>query len=246
MFSVLKANLNRLFKNIYFIAGCILAAVITWYFVTNAEAILGPHYREKAGAMQLISIGVIMFVSIFAPIFQSTEYTNGVIRNKIVMGKKQSEIYAAHYITMLVVAAAIIISWLIGGIIAGVSVNAWLITYTVKLFFSMIAYSSFMTFIGMRFKKVITSATLGILAVQGGFSSIIIIFMVASRNFGTFMGTVFSYIGNALAIGRWFSNSQLCDPGCNLNIVLTLVVSLVMAVIYYVIGSYRIDKRDLA
>ena len=245
MLSVLKANLNRLFKNKFFIAGCILAAAITTYFVKNGETILAMHFRGGEGALQLISIGVIMFISIFAPIFQSAEYTNGTIRNKIAMGKKQSEVYAAHFITMSVASAAITICWLLGGVIGGIKINAWIITYTIRLLFSMVAYSSFMTFIGMRFRKIVTSASLGVLAFQGAFSSIIIIFMIAGRALGTAFGTIMRIFGNSLALGRWFANSQLSDPEMNVNVSVSIIISLVMAVIYYVIGTYKINKRDL-
>ena len=245
MLNILKANLNRLFKNKYFIGGCILAAAITVFFLKNAGDILGPHFRTPDNSLQLISIGVICFISIFAPIFQSAEYMNGVIRNKVAMGHTQSEIYAAHFITMIVASAVIIVCWLIGGFIGGVGISTWLTIYSIRLLFSMIAYSSFITFIGMRFRKVITSASLGVLAVQGGFSAIIIIFMLASKSWGTALGSVFKYIGNGLAIGRWFASSQLSDPEMSVSILLSIVISLVMTVIYYMIGSFRIDSRDL-
>ena len=245
MLHLLKANLKRLFTNKFFIGGCILAAAITVYFMKNAETILGPHLRENYKSLQLISIGVICFISIFAPVFQSAEYSSGVIRNKISRGFKQSEIYAAHFITMLVVSFMIIVFWLIGGVIGGVTIDSWVILYSVKLFFSMIAYSSFMTFIGMRFRKAVASASLGVLAVQASFTATIIIFMLASTFWGKTLGIVFKYIGNASAIGRWFVNSQLADPEFNLSLAVSIMVSLVMAVIYYLIGSFRIDKRDL-
>ena len=186
-----------------------------------------------------------MFISIFAPIFQNAEYSGGVIRNKVAAGVKQSEIYAAHFITQIVASAVIILCWAIGGVIGGVSISSWLIGYIVRLFFSMIAYSSFITFIGMRFKKIITSASLGVLAVQVSFSATIIIFMLVSRTWGTTVGHVLSFIGNGSAIGRWFVNSQLSDPELNISIILSIVISLVMAVIYYAVGSFRINKRDL-
>lgn len=245
MFNVLKANIKRLFKNVYFIGGCILAMLITVGFINNAESFLGPHYRNAEKSAQLISIGVIMFISIFAPIFQNAEYSGGVIRNKVATGVKQSEIYAAHFITQIVASAVIILCWAIGGVIGGVSISSWLIGYIVRLFFSMIAYSSFITFIGMRFKKIITSASLGVLAVQVSFSATIIIFMLVSRTWGTTVGHVLSFIGNGSAIGRWFVNSQLSDPELNISIILSIVISLVMAVIYYAVGSFRINKRDL-
>ena len=245
MLNVLKANLHRLFKNKFFIAGCFLAAAITVFFIHNAESVLSVHFRSDEKALELISIGVIAFISIFAPIFQSAEYSSGTIRNKVAMGITQSEIYAAHFITMIVASIVIVLCWLIGGVIAGVSISSWIIAYSVRLIFSMIAYSSFMTFIGMRFRKIVTSATLGVLAFQGAFTSVIIIFMLISQTFGTKLGTVLDYIGNSIAMGRWFANSQLCDPQLNPSIIVSIILSLVMAFIYYMIGTFKINKRDL-
>lgn len=245
MLNIIKANLSRLFKNKFFIAGCILAVVITIYFIDQAEIILDMHFRSIEKAHQLISIGVIMFISIFAPVFQSVEYTNGVIRNKVAMGYKQSEIYAAHLITMIAASLTIILCWIVGGLVAGVPVSSWLITYSVRLFFSMIAYSSFMTFIGMRFRKVATSASLGIVAFQGAFTATIIIFMFVSRTWQTLLGKILVIVGNGSALGRWFANSQLSDPEINTSMIVSIIISLVMAVIYYMIGSFRINKRDL-
>ncbi len=245
MLNVLKANLNRLFKNKFFIGGCILAAAITVFFIHNAETVLDVHFRSDDEALELISIGVIAFISIFAPIFQSAEYSSGTIRNKVAMGITQNKIYAAHFLTMVVASIVIILCWLIGGVIAGVSISSWLIAYSVRLIFSMIAYSSFMTFIGMRFRKVVTSATIGVLAFQGAFTAVIIIFMLISQHFGTTLGTILTYIGNSIAMGRWFANSQLCDPNLNPGVIVSIILSLVMAAIYYMIGSFKINKRDL-
>jgi hypothetical protein len=146
---------------------------------------------------------------------------------------------------MIIAAVAIIICWLLGGIIGGAEINAWIIKYTIRLLFSMVAYSSFMTFIGMRFRKIVTSASLGVLAFQGAFSSIIVIFMIAGRAMGTALGTIMRIFGNSLAVGRWFANSQLSDPEMNVNVLVSIIISLVMAVIYYAIGTYKINKRDL-
>ncbi len=245
MLNVFKANLNRLFKNKFFIAGCILAAAITVFFIHNAETVLDVHFRSEQYAHELISIGVIAFISIFAPVFQSAEYSNGTIRNKVAMGITQSQIYTAHFLTMVVASIVIVLCWIIGGVIAGISISSWLITYSIRLIFSMIAYSSFMTFIGMRFRKVVTSATMGILAFQGAFMSVIIIFMLISQTFGTTKGIILDYIGNSLAMGRWFANSQLCDPALNLSIIASIILSLVMTAIYYMIGTFKINKRDL-
>ena len=245
MLNVFKANLNRLFKNKFFIAGCILAAAITVFFIHNAETVLDVHFRSDEKALELISIGVIAFISIFAPVFQSAEYSNGTIRNKVAMGITQSQIYTAHFLTMVVASIVIVLCWIIGGVIAGISISSWLITYSIRLIFSMIAYSSFMTFIGMRFRKVVTSATMGILAFQGAFMSVIIIFMLISQTFGTTKGIILDYIGNSLAMGRWFANSQLCDPALNLSIIASIILSLVMTAIYYMIGTFKMNKRDL-
>ena len=109
----------------------------------------------------------------------------------------------------------------------------------------MIAYSSFMTFIGMRFRKVATSASLGIVAFQGAFTATIIIFMFVSRTWQTLLGKILVIVGNGSALGRWFANSQLSDPEINTSMIVSIIISLVMAVIYYMIGSFRINKRDL-
>ena len=245
MLNILKANIIRLFKNKLFIAGCAAAVIITVFFLKNSAEILGMHLRSESESLQLISIGVIMFISVFPTYFMGSEYSGGVIRNKVIMGYKQSDIYAAHNITAIIASLVIEICWIVGGIIGGVDLTKEVIFYAIKLFFSMVAYSSFITILGMRIRKTNVSAPLGIAAFQMGFMTIIFLAMIASNEFGTVLGKIFMYLTNCITIGRWFTSSQLSDSLLMPNLALSILIPLIMTVVYFVIGTYGINRRDL-
>lgn len=99
MVRLLRANFARLWKTKSFrvcmiiSAGLGLANFLTSYSV-NTECV-------KTLGAELMSDGsnILLFISIFAALFLGTDYSNGTIRNKLVIGHTRSEIYFSNLIT---------------------------------------------------------------------------------------------------------------------------------------------------
>lgn len=245
MKNLMRANLRRLFTNWYFLGGCILAFVITVYFIKNADVILGTHARGVSESHVLISIGVIAFFSVFPALFQNAEYANGVIKNKVISGHRQSEIYVAHFLTQVIAAVTMILVWLLAGLACGAQMTTGLAGFCVIMAFSMTAYASYMTFIGLRFRKLVAAVAISILTFQIAFSSMLMLGFLITTFYDTMAGKLFKVILNSLSLGRWFVYTQLCDPEYGIGMARQCLISILMAALFYGIGTFRINKRDL-
>lgn len=99
MVRLLRANFARLWKTKSFwvcmiiSAGLGLANFLTSYSVK-------PDCVKTLGA-EIMSNGsnILLFTSIFAALFLGTDYSNGTIRNKLVIGHTRSEIYFSNLIS---------------------------------------------------------------------------------------------------------------------------------------------------
>lgn len=124
MVRLLRANFARLWKTRSFwvcmiiSAGLGLANFLTSYSV-NTECV------KNFGA-ELMSDGsnILLFISIFAALFLGTDYSNGTIRNKLVIGHTRSEIYFSNLITtaaggLMLLAAAWLVVFVTGLCLGG-------------------------------------------------------------------------------------------------------------------------------
>ena len=101
MFNLMNANKMRVKKSRVF---HILAAAI----ILVALFLCYSQYQNKEDVNYdflcnffLVFIGIV--ISIFTGLFLSTEYLDGTMRNKIIIGHKRSHIYLAHFTTVVVV-----------------------------------------------------------------------------------------------------------------------------------------------
>lgn len=109
MSRLLRADFSRLFKSLIFKLGMIFSVgfavvmVMARYidFKTNASTYAEYGYTT-VNADDFIFTGCffLMFVvAVFIGIFVGTDYSDGTIRNKIMVGHKRGSIYLANYIT---------------------------------------------------------------------------------------------------------------------------------------------------
>ena len=118
MIRLLKADFYRLFKNklvlIGFIAAAVLPLLLTLVMLAARTFMtwLGPEYAAQVEALLtarvLIStsfsfsnnFGVIL--PLFATLVIMSDVSSGGVRNKIIAGHKRHQIYASHFLTILI------------------------------------------------------------------------------------------------------------------------------------------------
>lgn len=116
MNNLLHANFMRLKKDKVFWGGiilnmllCIIACISMYGLMIELDITV---YSDNLALGSIILIGVIL--SVFSSLFVGTEYSNGIIRNKIVVGQHRYNIYLSNFISC---AIAGIITYLVSTII---------------------------------------------------------------------------------------------------------------------------------
>lgn len=121
MHKLLSANLRRLCLNkAFWITTILLICVEVIYCL-----LLSRQNTMPMDFILFISIPYIgIFISAFFSLFLGTEYNDGTIRNKIIVGHKRSSIYLASLITGIIAVTIIYLLMILTGVIIGVSLFA--------------------------------------------------------------------------------------------------------------------------
>lgn len=99
MVRLLRANFARLWKSKSFWVCLILAFALALANFLSTYSVQ-PQCVEKLGRELMAgSSNVVLFLSIFAALFLGTDYSNGTIRNKLVIGHTRAEIYFSNLVT---------------------------------------------------------------------------------------------------------------------------------------------------
>lgn len=117
MLKLIKLDLIKIFRDKLFIVMAVISLAVALlnpliikgisFMLSNIEDVGGTipvSAREFAFISFGVSGGCTIVVLIFLPIIIYKDYSNGVIRNKIIYGKSRTEIYLSLLITMFVVA----------------------------------------------------------------------------------------------------------------------------------------------
>lgn len=127
MRKLLRANFSRLMKDKLF------------WLLMAAEVFLGGlfpvlHYidnlDEKAGWTQeysffIFAIFVPMMISVVSSLFIGTEYSDGTMRNKLIVGHSRSRIYVANLVTNIEIALMLCIAFMVSHICIGTPLLGW-------------------------------------------------------------------------------------------------------------------------
>lgn len=71
------------------------------------------------------ALGIGLFCALFSSLFLGTEYSDGTIRNKIIVGHTRTDIYIASLITTFTTTLLIMLMWLIGAMVAIPVLGSW-------------------------------------------------------------------------------------------------------------------------
>lgn len=127
MRKLLRANFSRLMKDKLF--GILMAAELflgglfpVFHYIDNLD--------EKAGWTQdstffFMAIFVPMMLSVVTSLFIGTEYSDGTMRNKLIVGHGRSRIYAANLITNIETAFMLMFAFMVTHICVGTPLLGW-------------------------------------------------------------------------------------------------------------------------
>ena len=244
MRSLIKINLIRLYKNTFYIVACILAFIITYWFMT-VKPIPQLANKEPLVSAILLSSGIVFFFSIFAGLFFGNEREDGIIRNKLIAGHSMLTIYFSQYITLCIAMLIMMVFWLVGAIVAGMPINSDTILYTLIAILFNAATLSIIESVVIRVKKQI----IGVLA-----SMFIIYIFLQSVFVGNFLNmityenkvanTIVVVIYNISSIGQCFARSGMGDPEIN-NTFIQIMVSVIVMVISFLLGTMKLSKTEI-
>lgn len=158
---LLGANLKRVLKSRPFIGSAIIVAAIAIFtFITNYQDYTkygGMPYYD--GALFAIAGLGIFPLAVIVSFFIGTDYSDGTIRNKLVVGSSRTEIYLANLITSTVIGWIYIVLWNVLFMIPSeifmerITPMPELLLVFAACFVTMAAFSALLSFISMSIVK---------------------------------------------------------------------------------------------
>lgn len=133
-----------LYAVVYMLNGCRQATID----MSEYNYSIDKYYFQFA-----LSIGA--FCALFGSMFFGTEYSDGTIRNKIIVGHTRTNIYIANLVTTFTATLLIMSVWLIGALIAIPVLGVWemgisrLLLYLLIAVMFVSAFSAICTFVNM-------------------------------------------------------------------------------------------------
>lgn len=159
MRKLLSANFSRLRKDEFFWLCIVFMLGYSVVYMLNGcrQASMDMaeyHYSiDKYYFHFALSIG--FFCAIFGSLFFGTEYRDATLRTKIIAGHRRTDIYMSSLITTFAVTLLIMLTWLLGALIALPVLGVWkmgvnnLLLYLLIAVLSAAAYSSIFTVVNM-------------------------------------------------------------------------------------------------
>lgn len=179
MYNLLNAAFFRLKKNkiFYFIILVSIGMALFFLYSRYADEMRYIEYNlptsnlkstDRLFADNVLVIGFLM--SLFTSLFVGTEYSDGVIRNKIIAGHKRMNIYASNFIMSVIVGVIIEVIYLLiiasigipmfGGIEIPISEFLFIL---LDIFMMIVFYAAIFTFISLICSNITTSTVLCLL-----------------------------------------------------------------------------------
>ena len=252
MGKLVKANVARLLKD-RFLYVCFVIAVVMTYIVTKANMEIATlHGLTQNNCMVVISGAVFAFLAVFVPMFEGVEYGNGVIRNKIIMGYSQKDVYFAHLIANAVIIAAVELLWLVTGVVSGADMGPELLIYAASMFFSNLAFASIITCLLMRSRNTVVTVIVSLLLFYVSFMSCLFTNYIVSYGSGA-LKKVSIVFENINPIGQWFTQTIMCndhyasagDELIGFGIPAQMIIAVLVTAGFTAIGIFKIEDRNL-
>ena len=248
MLRLYKANMARLLKNIYFIGGCIIAVAAT--YAVTANIILIPFLENKDISLRMffVSAAMVAFFTVYIPVFTNAEYSDGTIRNKLIAGYSQKQVFLSLYLSYASLCLIMWVCYMIGGIMAGADPFRTLLSANIIMLLALMAFIAFMLAMSFRLTKMVFAVIGAGVIFQMSFSMVMFgnaILMVLSDAGNDTAAFIASLIYNVNALGQWFSHTGFADDITNPGNLLQILISLGLVMLMYFAGTAGLDKRDV-
>ncbi|MCM1365288.1 MAG: ABC transporter permease [Faecalibacterium sp.] len=130
MSKLLSSNLSRLFKNKVFwlmMSAVLIVSVVSMLnYVRNVADIeaVGGWATLESTYFELVPVFGI-FTAVVISLFFGTEYSDGAMRNKIIIGHTRFNVYLSAVITSTVISTLLMFAYFIGGLVGIPGVGIW-------------------------------------------------------------------------------------------------------------------------
>lgn len=158
MSRLLRANILRLRKNKCFWGSFIFMVIVGAYLpfmnYTDMNQTGFPSHLEDSFFTGCVFAAIIL--SVFCSLFFGTEYSDGTVRNKIMVGHKRIDIYLANLITSMLAGFVLCLAFFLAHLCVGLPLFGQfetdlkiILLFTIIIFVLIFAFSAFFTMIAM-------------------------------------------------------------------------------------------------
>lgn len=186
MRKLLSAEFSRLFrdKTFWFCIGAMLMYAVAYMLngVRQATISLAEYHYTLDDYYFHFALVIGLFCALFCSMFLGTEYSDGTIRNKLVVGHTRVDIYLANLSVTFLATLFVMAVWLIGALVGVPALGVWqmgiphLLEYLLIAVLFVAAFSSVFTFIGMLSANKAVTVAVSIFLFLGLFMSAIMIY----------------------------------------------------------------------
>lgn len=243
MLKLVKANIIRMYTNIFYSLGVALAFLCTFLFVD----IKPVEPLAKLGAeknMMAVSFATVLYFAMFTGYFVGAEFDAGAIRNKIIAGHSQIKVYISNYLALLVGLVIMYGAWLLGGCVAGCRIDGEMLVFTLVAILYNAAFIGILIAISFRVKATVQAALTGVglfyVLTTGG----LVMNFIVSNTEGVIYKIV-RLIYNAGAFGQILLQVGLMDSEVGLGSFVQILCSLTIVALSVFAGTFCLNKRDL-
>lgn len=247
MMDLFRSYCVRLFRHKFYIFGLTAAFVITYYISAKGAEILPLHrINNDFECAKMASLGIPAFFSLFTSFFLGAEYYGGAIRNKLICGKKRSEIYFASFgavtLGMLIMTAVWASAALIGG--HDLPAAGEIAVCIIKVVFYNMANLSFLVFVSMNVEKEGLVTGIEFMSFQAALFAVILMQALMGIA-GNAVCAVLRFMINVIPYGQWLTMSLIGDHEIALPTPVQLMISAVFLAAFTAAGLKLMEKKDI-
>ncbi|MCI9596324.1 MAG: ABC transporter permease subunit [Firmicutes bacterium] len=158
MSKLLSANFMRLRKNKVFWGGILFMAAAGIYYPIGRY--IGMKHDGYTAHLEdgffICAVFAAVLLSVFCSLFVGTEYSDGTIRNKIIIGHKRTDLYLSNLLTNMATGAVMCMVWFAAYLCAGIPLlgffqvrGAVILLLTIAVLLLSCAFSALFTMVSM-------------------------------------------------------------------------------------------------
>ncbi len=177
MNKLLRSNFSRLWKNKLFwlCTGAMLVYSIV-YMLNGCRQAVTDMSEYQYGLDQYyfhFALWIGFLCTLFSSMFFGTEYSDGTIRNKIIVGHTRADIYMSSLVTTFTATLLIMSAWLVGALIAVPTLGFWkmgilhLLEYLLIAVMLVLVFSAICTVVNMLSSNKAITVVISILLFLG-------------------------------------------------------------------------------